>query len=585
MLKSLDVYGEKIKFRLEDKEQVKTIIGVYLTVLTGILTVIAAWFLSNDIVYRNKPNYFIENSILPTYPPLKLDKYTYPLSFALSTINGTRDSFSSYFNYKVYQTTIINNKDGSINETVVDLPLIQCTREHYPALDDSFALLPYLLINQCIDDQDITLYGYWNDIALSYLTVDFYMCDYNLHPDKCATKQEIEKFINDNGMNANIYTVDQTIAVLNYTYPIKSYLTAPYKFMYSPVTKITNYMIQNNSIITDSGFFTESLDTEYYLAMNELQTEMISIDASKLVIKFVLYSSNLSTINRRNYIKITSIFGSLGGILNLLLVVFKYVNHKFTKIQKILDLSLHLNLFKLQKDNSNNSNSLQDKKANANNSSNSNSAMGNSQNILTKHNQKLKELQYRNNKVNNYVISNNANNANNNSPNNIKNQKVQTLENQNTASVDVNKNSKQERSGTKLGLIEICNLIIKQYLPCKKYKQNNLVYEQYLKNKAIINEKFEVCYLLNALEEIKYLKRILLGRNLMSMFDMMLLKNKDSNIVKKSKEELECFTNSFNTLVNKVNKSRVENRLLKMFKKLGNNNTSLSVEHSKYNNI
>ena len=328
---SLDLFGEEIKLRVKNSEKVKTTFGGFLTIILCISMVTFCWLIGNDIIYREKPVSYKDIIVTTSYPQLALDKYDFPIGFALQDQNGNIVPMNSSLVELTVRQTFTDQVKNII--TKKQFPLVACDHSHFPNQTDISLINNYL----CVDNQNFTVGGYWSESSLTYLNINVALCNYNNTPDKCGTYDEMMKYISEFQLNLGLLFYLQTLSVSNYTNPFINYPSTPYKFLYPQGTKIVNYMVQSNILNTDSGFFSQSFDQIEYFSFSELQSDL-SVNFGTSIMSMDIYSSNISDRTYRKYVKITDILGSIGGILNFLMVVFYFISLPFAKIQKYISI-------------------------------------------------------------------------------------------------------------------------------------------------------------------------------------------------------------------------------------------------------
>jgi hypothetical protein len=68
-----------------------------------------------------------------------------------------------------------------------------------------------------------------------------------------------------------------------------------------------------------------------YLKISDCDTMDLNMEAKELL-SFIMYSSNLSVIYNRKYIKVPDIIGAVGGLMKVFYLFFKLVNKQFDNI-------------------------------------------------------------------------------------------------------------------------------------------------------------------------------------------------------------------------------------------------------------
>jgi hypothetical protein len=176
-------------------------------------------------------------------------------------------------------------------------------------------------------------YGNWNEVKLSHLSIFMSECE-NQNENQndtnfCATKEEINNYIS-RGISLVIYFLDYRVQINDFARPTSYFLNTAWMFSTSYETKFTNIELQKHVIETDSGLFFEDKSTVEYLRVIESKTDTMYIkENSKDRGIFYIYSSNKSDFTFRKYIKVPDLIASIGGLVDILFLIFGFLNTPF----------------------------------------------------------------------------------------------------------------------------------------------------------------------------------------------------------------------------------------------------------------
>ena len=149
------------------------------------------------------------------------------------------------------------------------------------------------------------------------------MCDYDIYPNDCKTNSEIKDYIATNGINFNVYYIESQVQVKNYTYPLQQVPGLFYKYFDTDKYKVIEYLLQQDKLITDSGFLLPDQTTEYFFNAEEFSVDTLDFDLiEKKLIGYYLYASNKSDEHFRKYVKIPDILAYVGGLLKIFPLIF-----------------------------------------------------------------------------------------------------------------------------------------------------------------------------------------------------------------------------------------------------------------------
>jgi hypothetical protein len=338
MILCSDFYAQNLQLTLDGKNKFKSHVGGILTFITLIIVIVFSWLIGKDIYFKENPFYYQQNLNLPHYQKVDLNYSSFSLAFSLFHINGNIMDDDRFLKIKLTYNQIQLDEEGMLNTNPTQIELKKCTLENFPSVDQSAFDSQSLGLQYCPAQFNLTLSGYWTQYPLNYLSLGIFECDEITNPEYCASSVEKENYIKENGISFGMLFLDYSVSVNNYSYPNPSLFTNPYKFLTKDM-KIVNYMIKSDKILTDSGFIFESISEVNYLKVYELQSDTLLYSESlRQLAEFNFYSSNMSTVSIRKYIKISEIIASVGGILKILNIIFSIINVPFSKINRNLKI-------------------------------------------------------------------------------------------------------------------------------------------------------------------------------------------------------------------------------------------------------
>jgi len=350
-MKNLDFFGEPVRILLNKNYSIQTTIGGYLTILTGILSLVFTWFIGRDLIYKEKPISYMQKDIYTTFQKISLNKTNFQFSFTLMDDNNAPLFDYSYLTLKIheikYRLNPVNGTFDLISKNVK--PVKFCNYSDYPLITPQQFDAAQLQYTICPENFFFNLYGYWNENDLNYLeiTVERCMNKTNNNTDSvysrseilCKTPHEIEAYISQTGANLNIFYIDSRVRINNNTNPIEFLSSINYKYIIPNYFKKTVFKIQSQSIKTDNGFiFSETEDKKYFKMVEDFSDLRLIDPLDYKFLVFEIYSSNFSETFFRRYIKIPDILASLGGILKIFTIAFLMLNKVFSEVEKNISI-------------------------------------------------------------------------------------------------------------------------------------------------------------------------------------------------------------------------------------------------------
>jgi len=169
-------------------------------------------------------------------------------------------------------------------------------------------------------------------ILLSFVTKK---CDFKNFPQKCVTKQKINNLISENGINYNIFYIENYISIGNYTHPLRPLIINKWKFFQTESQKITNFKLQENSLKTDIAIFSTNYNDLKYAKLVEEPTDWINYSENdRILAMFNFHSSNISQQYFRKYIKLSDILASVGGLIKVFILIFTLIHKPFICLER-----------------------------------------------------------------------------------------------------------------------------------------------------------------------------------------------------------------------------------------------------------
>jgi len=326
ILSLVDIYAYKIKMTLNQEERISTSLGRTLSVLTFFILVVFTWFVGNDFVYRKNPVSYVDEKISSDYPKILMTPEYFPIAFGLTNEYGAPMKNDSLIETKLIQTQLNFNIDPPEIKTEIELE--PCKKDHFPSIDQKQFVDASIELFYCPKlNSNLFLEGSFISYNLTSLSFVAYKCDYKKHPDKCGTKEEIDKYITKNVLNYNIFYIENYISIGDYLHPLQTYIINKWKFFQTAYKKITNYNLQENYLKTDSAVFSTNFEEIKYGKLIEEPTDWIDYDEDDRRLAMMnIHSSNISQRFYRKYIKLSEILASVGGLIKISILFFTFLH-------------------------------------------------------------------------------------------------------------------------------------------------------------------------------------------------------------------------------------------------------------------
>ena len=331
LIKNVDLFGKKIEFMIDNNIRSKTVIGGFLTVFSLFLVLIYCIYLSQDFFYHKNPTiYSIENhNTIPLTIEDPLSKVPIMLSF--------RKDNSSFNVLDYFKLTSYYFKYSYLNNTIIDQKIINietCSNDFLQELKELSHFEDNILLNSyCLNYSNLNeiprLYGSTSSDSVGFIQVNL-SYNHNLSISMDDLINQIYYYF----IFLKITLVNSAIITGSFSKPLIHFPTS-YEILLSPgFTKYVDVFLQKEILNSDEGFFFENIKkfesyspekNDFYFSVNLNQT---------FLVQFNLYSSNLSKDTKRIYVRIQTIFASIGGIINLFTQVFPLLVTFFSVIQR-----------------------------------------------------------------------------------------------------------------------------------------------------------------------------------------------------------------------------------------------------------
>ncbi len=103
----------------------------------------------------------------------------------------------------------------------------KCEKDDFPLKDEKYFKKQGVFMYYCMDDWNVILQGYWSESYLSYLSLELFQCDYDLTPEKGASKFEIEEFTRNNLINFRVIPLEYQVSVTDFSNPKTAIFSNP----------------------------------------------------------------------------------------------------------------------------------------------------------------------------------------------------------------------------------------------------------------------------------------------------------------------------------------------------------------------
>jgi len=524
-LESIDIFRFSLGFRLGKKEKSSTSSGKMMTI--SILIFLFYNFITSDLLKKKNAQTLSQDLEQSSHPDLLFSRKNFTLAIGMANWNNVFTIDESIFSIHFYQYHA-NNNDQTVNQTEIFLE--PCTKSHFIENPDDFDLLS-LNNTFCLPNENVRIRGYWDEEIIDYFLFQVFPCSNSSDSNIiCKSNEEISYFFQNSYIE--YYITNHNIDSENYNAPISRNLKMNYYYLMKGLKKEVDLFLKETQVITDDGFFLESINTISAYLQDQITCDvnLQNADSGDFIFEMDFYSSSIQTQVKRNYQKIQTLLAQLGGICNFLfflgVMISKIENHY--KVVSILSNELYIfpaTYDKVRKDQSERVKSQMEE------------ALESARKIENKGNSKtMKKSKYAQSSPNKQIvpilfldkkrqIELNENYKSNSEP--IKTQFQETIKNEDSKLDLVNKSKnlsinlehyrkiKQKENNFSIGFC--------QFLKSFKKNRDTMTMQEklFMEAQNHISEELDIVKLLNRLQEIDKLKRIVLSDEQIYFFDLL----------------------------------------------------------------
>jgi hypothetical protein len=323
-----DIFGQGIQLKINKKQKSKTLLGGLLSISMFLLLSAFFYYNAQDVIYKTNPQISIEEQININYPEISLDKYTFPISFALTNFANYPIYKPNYFTYTaklVFGLTIAETMDE------LYLNFTNCKKENFPLIAEEEYKEKNIDAYFCLDNQNFTIYGSWSSAYLKYISIQISICQ---ERDDCAPYDEILNYLNSESLFWNLYIQNTNINPQNTEYPVSHTIANYYKSLKVGSFKLTEVYLRKQKLESEEGFLFQSKNINESIAYDYDLYDDGTLDDTLTLVEFSLMVSAKNLIYHRAYMKIQSVLANVGGLSTVLRNVFLILTYIFAIVTR-----------------------------------------------------------------------------------------------------------------------------------------------------------------------------------------------------------------------------------------------------------
>ena len=376
LIKSIDIFGTIISFRINNEYEYKSFIGGILTLIFILLSFGYSFYFFYFFITRKEINFIYSTKVVENNPSINLQEVGFNFAFGIQKQGGGSliSETLKYFEYSIIMTIIEDTNIQNIN-----INYHYCSKSDFNnQLNHSFDIcnLEGMLCPNW-NNINYTVAGTYMDNYYKYITLNIKLSEYSIN-----NINELTNFFQKNPIEMAIYFTDNAIHYENRENPMPIFLNYIFKsldYNFHKSMEIILSLIEfkndenvlfNNPKMRIGATFDNSVDSFHIVNDRNIEKE-------KLIGKMVIKTSPRVIQLSRTYQKLPNLIADLSGIIQeILMIIFFFINfierqminnkliNKMLKFKgnKYYDVNYLINVFKKDKINSDIMNIINQKK-------------------------------------------------------------------------------------------------------------------------------------------------------------------------------------------------------------------------------
>ena len=329
-----DIYSKQISFFYNKRDKLGTILGLFLTFLYAIMTLIIFTYYSIKTIKRTdvKAN---ESTVYSLgSPSIDINPNLFYIAFGLET----PISLNKFIDERIYYPKVTYIRKEKINgveitKEKISLDVERCQVEKF-GVNYQTQFFPGELNNSyCLKDFNLTLIG-GAKYNQSYIQITIHPCVNNTENNNYCKSQAI---IDSHLTSGYFYIIIKDIGLnpLNYSYPMIPTIHSKKTNVDITICRESLIYLGITEIDTDEGLFSNSIRKESYLKYSKYSQSFYFINRNEYlqgneIFSGFIYLEDYMIVQKREYTKMSEVFSVTGGYMQLISTIFVCIN-LFTK--------------------------------------------------------------------------------------------------------------------------------------------------------------------------------------------------------------------------------------------------------------
>ncbi|CAD8109481.1 unnamed protein product [Paramecium sonneborni] len=352
---AIDIYGAYPSLMIFGNQKYSSMLGIILTLIASTLTIFYLVQEVQELVSKSLPQTIQSEHLVTETSPYSLTNQNFTLTISVANVKqDPLKTIDKYFTITVQnclRTRELNATTNQINvqNICVNYPTEACTPDNFVTdLQKEYFSKIRLGTVQCIKKEVLesnppVLQGIVSGNKYSYITIKFAACKNSTEKVDCATMDEIQKELAD-----GFYVVHLSDTLVQMSNP-KNIQQNFIKMQFTSFSISTSKTIyQGFRIIqsmTDYGILTNDIQEDLFLTQQYFQESTAGYNQDYLVNHYLILD-NKYTNYQRSYIKLLTILSKIGGLWQLIFVIFGTISKQYILME--MKVTLANKLFRFQ---------------------------------------------------------------------------------------------------------------------------------------------------------------------------------------------------------------------------------------------
>ena len=330
-MQSIDIFGLKTEFQIDQKSKFKTISGGVFTLIYIGLIILLFFSFGNDMINHLNPETTFSQIYQLSPSPTTVSKDDYMFVFGMQDKNGDHfideEIYTATVTYRYKNQTTKKSQSKSI-------PLQRCEEANLPRNN----MLSFYFKNQANELSDLycisknytdplILQGAWDQTQYNYLRLSIAPC--NSSQRTCKTTEEIINKLQTSYYA--YYSTDNLFDMRNYENPANLIGRDYYTQTTYNVKKILNRYLRTNHFYDESGWIMDSTYENNYFSFDYDHESFELLTQTDKIVDMVIRKSSYESIFTRKYKKIQNVFAEMAGFLQIIFTVLLIISGPFVK--------------------------------------------------------------------------------------------------------------------------------------------------------------------------------------------------------------------------------------------------------------